>query len=536
MTLSADEIRDLRTSIVQLCEGRLADREGAELKSRLTDSEEARRIFVGYEAINALLELEVPTLEWDDDDVSPPPAPVAPLSAFGSTWHGANSYMMSHELFTGYIVATVFFAIAALVASQVYMTQYQVAGNSEYATPDSSRPTSLPLEHNPEPEIVSVGRITGTVDCVWVNTNDAPFRDRVVQGDKFMLKSGLMEITYHTGAKVILQGPCTYEVESTAGGYLSLGKLTARVEKKSGRVGEGETRRLANSTSPVNPASSSSPPLPLSPSPTLFSVRTPTAVVTDLGTEFGVEVEKSGETRSHVYRGRVELRIVGGNGKDDDQVISLGVNETARVKFDEAKIIKVIRGEDAKQAIAFTRGMPRRVPIKLFNTGIGLEEGANDPHWQFYSRSDDPNFKPRPAVAVGVTGTTFMPNDPTHSQWVSLTGELTALPTTPTYTFRTTFDLTGLRPGTAGMRLHFRADNFVSAIRINSRNLDIPWQEHSDPFATFYCAIVSDGFVEGMNILEIDVKNYHAGDRPDSSVGPSPIALRVEMEGTASEK
>ena len=39
----------------------------------------------------------------------------------------------------------------------------------------------------------------------------------------------------------------------------------------------------------------------------LFSVRTPTAVVTDLGTEFGVEVNRSGTTRSHVFQGRVKV-------------------------------------------------------------------------------------------------------------------------------------------------------------------------------------------------------------------------------------
>ena len=50
-------------------------------------------------------------------------------------------------------------------------------------------------------------------------------------GDKFALASGLMEITYDTGAKVILQGPVTYEVESN-GGYLAVGKLTGKLEKK----------------------------------------------------------------------------------------------------------------------------------------------------------------------------------------------------------------------------------------------------------------------------------------------------------------
>ena len=41
----------------------------------------------------------------------------------------------------------------------------------------------------------------------------------------------VLEITYNTGPKVILQGPCMYDVESSRGGFLSLGKLTARVEK-----------------------------------------------------------------------------------------------------------------------------------------------------------------------------------------------------------------------------------------------------------------------------------------------------------------
>ena len=59
--------------------------------------------------------------------------------------------------------------------------------------------------------------------------------DRVPLGRKYALASGYMEITYDTGAKVILQGPATYEVESAHGGFLSLGKLTARVEKNDER-------------------------------------------------------------------------------------------------------------------------------------------------------------------------------------------------------------------------------------------------------------------------------------------------------------
>ena len=63
------------------------------------------------------------------------------------------------------------------------------------------------------------------VDCKWNGGS------RVSFGQKVELASGLMEITYDTGAKVILQGPVTYSVE-TNGGYLAVGKLTGKLEKK----------------------------------------------------------------------------------------------------------------------------------------------------------------------------------------------------------------------------------------------------------------------------------------------------------------
>ena len=123
-----------------------------------------------------------------------------------------------------------------------------------------------------------------------------------------------MEISYDSGAKVILQGPCTYEVDSAAGGFLSLGKLTARVERS-------EVRRIRGQKSEIS--------TPLSPLPyPLFAVRTPTAIVTDLGTEFGVEVDKSGATQSHVFRGKIELRLA--RRRVTRRAIRLGEGQSAR--------------------------------------------------------------------------------------------------------------------------------------------------------------------------------------------------------------
>jgi hypothetical protein len=65
----------------------------------------------------------------------------------------------------------------------------------------------------------------------------------------------------------------------------------------------------------------------------LFAVRTPTAVVTDLGTEFGVEVSDTGETQSHVFLGSVQLQqtgIVEGQESPSNTII-LHANEAASV-------------------------------------------------------------------------------------------------------------------------------------------------------------------------------------------------------------
>ena len=121
----------------------------------------------------------------------------------------------------------------------------------------------------------SVGRITGMVDCRWDKPNEKTICGATVSlGRKYALASGLVEITYDTGAKVVLQGPVTYEVESKNGGFLSVGKLAGRMGSETAKG---------------------------------FSVRTPTAIVTDLGTEFCVEVHKDQTSDVYVRSGKVEL-------------------------------------------------------------------------------------------------------------------------------------------------------------------------------------------------------------------------------------
>jgi hypothetical protein len=164
-------------------------------------------------------------------------------------------------------------------------------------------------------------------------------------GDRIALKSGLLEIAYDTGAKVILQGPVTYDVESPAGGYLSIGKLTARLDSHS-EISNSKSQISNHQSEIINHK---------------FAVRTPTAVVTDLGTEFGVEVDASGTTRSHVFRGsvRVERRSADGTGAGVGQV--LYENQSVRVARDGAHEIAVV-------PVGGSSGFVRELPKETIRT------------------------------------------------------------------------------------------------------------------------------------------------------------------------
>ena len=120
-------------------------------------------------------------------------------------------------------------------------------------------------------------------------------------------------MTYDTGAKVVLQGPVTYDVESAAGGYLVVGKLTARLAENAKPQAVDLKSSLSTTRSP------------------LFTIKTPTAIVTDLGTEFGVEVREDGNTVSHVFQGVVEVCKVAANGKPE-QPIRLVASESVVVE------------------------------------------------------------------------------------------------------------------------------------------------------------------------------------------------------------
>ena len=235
----------------------------------------------------------------------------------------ATGYLVGWPV--AYLAATVIFGIGLLIGTIAHVSQ-----------PVQTVIQSLPgTKHHLSPALTvkSVGQITGMVDCRWADPATEAFDgEHVPLGRKYALASGLMEITYGTGAKVILQGPMTYEAESANGGYLFLGKLT-------GKVGTVQAKG--------------------------FVVRTPTAIVTDLGTEFGVEVSKEGHTTSHVYRGSVRLQVIPSDGKADGIAKVLHENETARVRIGGNESPAVL--DRLAAPVDFVREIPRAPTLKTLD-------------------------------------------------------------------------------------------------------------------------------------------------------------------------
>jgi hypothetical protein len=351
-------------SIEALLDGSATPEQRSSLGHILAEDPEARKWFTEYVQLHA-------ALTWGMGELGDGAVDSASVShslpfGFPSSLLDSPVTQFSSGWLLAYLIATVVIAVGLIVGSRIPASYPAQVARKSYPA------TEGPVLSGPGTQFV--GRITGMVDCRCAEKAAKPVLDAPVpMGREYSLASGLVEITYATGAKVILQGPVTYKVQSENGGFLSIGKLTARIEKKGEggrRKGEKSTEYEVRSTEEVasgqssvasgqwlvassqrseirnqkseignrksqipNPKSQiSSPPsrAPRLPSP--FVVHTPTATVTDLGTEFGVEVDKRGITTSHVFRGSVTVQALDVRTQAGPCTTVLHENETVQTE------------------------------------------------------------------------------------------------------------------------------------------------------------------------------------------------------------
>ncbi len=343
---------------------------------------------------------------------------------------------------------------------------------------------------------VSLANIVGENEPIWNSggTNIPPVSD-LRQGQVLNLESGLVEIEFGDGTRVILEGPTRFKILSRDAGDLQLGKLVARVPVKA----HG------------------------------FRIHTPGMRIVDLGTEFGVSLNQQQVAYLHVFEGRVSAAALDAQGKTVRQQVILA---------DEAVYLRpktsVIEPTSTTVSRYFVRRLPdasqqqiKDLPLPLYSTGVGLTVGDVDPHWQIVAAHNDPNFVPQPAIVTALFfDDTF--DAPRPPQWVSLTAKLANLPHGAQYTFRVTLDLGESDTLPNHLRGSFLADDLITAIRANGSSISVP--KHAiDSFKEGFTSFVINGscLKTGQNIIEFDVGNTGSHDGIDQE---TPMALWVRWE------
>ena len=122
----------------------------------------------------------------------------------------------------------------------------------------------------------AVAMLNRVVDAQWNQRDEAPRLGAPLEPGWLRLKSGLAQIVFYSGARVVIEGPTEFQLISPSESLCRSGKLTAEVPP--------EARG--------------------------FRVGTPQMNVTDLGTSFGVDV-KDRRTELHVFKGTVEFQPTG---------------------------------------------------------------------------------------------------------------------------------------------------------------------------------------------------------------------------------
>lgn len=349
MTGLTSHVDELRTLADLACDDALQPHHIAQLEQLLRGDVRAQEFYLAHLCFDRRLRW-VLTHQMQE--------PVAPplLSFLSPVAHNAIGYF-SDGMPLAYLLATVITGLGLVIGSMIYVS-----------APEQNGRLSTALVAATKPEFV--GKITGMVDCEWKAVPSgrrlvaSGRNSKVALGDKVALASGLMEITYDTGAKVILQGPVTYEVELN-GGYLAVGKLTGKLEKGSGFRGQGSETENQKSSLATNH-------WPLATSSNPFVIRTPRAIITDLGTEFGVEVNGSGVTETHVFAGTVKMAPSTSSKDEQPSDVLLHAGQIARC---DRQAVRLVGNEASASGDRFVRHIVRSDLKQIVERFEGLTIG-----------------------------------------------------------------------------------------------------------------------------------------------------------------
>lgn len=340
-----------------------------------------------------------------------------------------------------------------------------------------------------------VARVVALEGATWTEGGDLAVGSNIKKGRLLELTSGQAHLSMVCGADIVLQAPCTVRLTADDEVKLEDGTLTAQAAKWA----------------------------------TGFVVITQDLRITDLGTRFAVSTDVSGVVEAHVLQGEILAEPMKHRRPRHSSML-LESGQAIRVDpFKSSIDLIAARNEDFIGEIADFR--PLR-PIPMWNTGVGLKPGDTDPHWRLISGSDPYGPYPRDSVVTQGDTRSYKDNKPEVSQWISVAEEgYPGVPPESVHTFETTFELNDYDLDTVYVVGQILVDDAVNELRINGKPVPFKrwvttWDEFD--FKSFHPIEIFEGFVEGTNVISIDV--YNSPSNPRAPADFNPTGLRVEWQ------
>ncbi len=224
------ELNELCSALV---DGRLAASENLRLQEMLRGSEEARQFYIRAMQLSASLHSYASEMQSE---------PAEPVNIIRPSF-----WKRSPRILT---------AAAAVVAVGVWIGRSLI-------------PNVVPSDEDEE----FIAHISGSKEPVWMQVGAFQNGDELQRGQRLELKSGFTEVTFDSGAQIVIEGPASVDLDSAWQATLRHGTVKANIPQEA--IG--------------------------------FRISNPAVDVVDLGTEFSVTAEENGATEVFVLSGQVEV-------------------------------------------------------------------------------------------------------------------------------------------------------------------------------------------------------------------------------------
>ena len=251
------EILALNALCNAVIDGTINEKQKAELSHWLLTSAKARRYYIQAMGLSASLYSYASEMQAEAPDVFAP---------------------------RPNIISVAFRWLAPLAAAAIIVLAFWLAKVNELK-PDQTVAETRDDE--------SVAQLTASKECQWAGGASLQPGARLHKGQQLELAHGFAEVTFDSGAQVVLEGPASLEVNSAWDAILKHGTLKANVPHEA--IG--------------------------------FSISDPTVNVVDLGTEFTMIADTNGATDLLVLKGAVEASP---QNSADQQTILLRKDEARR--------------------------------------------------------------------------------------------------------------------------------------------------------------------------------------------------------------